>query len=61
MQKTLYLALVLAAAAFVMGFWATSKPSSIRNAAATSAGVSIDDMHRMIDMQSLPIQVPDPI
>ena len=61
MQKTLYLALVLAASIFVVGFWANSQPSSIRNAAATAAGVSIGNMHEMIDMQSLPIQVPDPI
>ena len=49
MDKLMYPALVLAAAVFVMA------------AEATSAGMSIDDMHRMIDMQSVPIQVPDPI
>jgi hypothetical protein len=65
MQKLMYPALVLAVAVFVMAAQAISAGMSIddmhRMIEATSAGMSIDDMHRMIDMQSLPIQVPDPI
>jgi len=56
MQKPMYLALVLATAMFVLWFWASSGPSPIQHAAATSVGLSIGDMHRLIDMKALPIQ-----
>ena len=62
MQKPLYLAVVLATAMLVLGFWANSAPSPIRHAAATSVGISIGDMHRLLDMKELPIQeAADPI
>ena len=61
MKKPTYFVLVLATAILVVGFWANLAPTPILQAEATSAGISIGDMHRMIDMQSLPIQVPDPI
>jgi hypothetical protein len=61
MQKPTYFVLVLVTAMLVVGFWANSAPTPIRHAEATSAGISIGDMHRTIDMQSLTIQVPDAI
>jgi len=61
MQKPVYFVLVLAAAMLVVGFWANSSPTPIRHAAAT-AGISIGDMHPLIDVKALPIQdAADPI
>jgi hypothetical protein len=62
MHKPLYLVVVAVTAMLVLGFWANSAPSPIRHAAATSAGISIGDLHRLIDMNALPIQqVDDPM
>ena len=62
MQKPMYFVLVLATTMLVVGFWANSAPTSIRQAEATSAGISIGDMHRLIDMKALRVQdAADPI